>query len=56
MKAATKKAIWEAVKRFAATAWTVPAVKSVILTNLIRAGVPATLITVGVALVDAFKG
>ena len=56
MKAATKKAIWEAVKKAAVTAWEVPAVKSVVLTRLIRAGVPATLITVGVALFDAFKG
>lgn len=41
--------------RFIKIAWTIPAVKSLLMTNLIRLGVSGTVIAVAVALGDAYS-
>lgn len=59
MKATMKTILsigWETIKKVAITAWTIPAVKSALITWVIRLGVPAGLATLAVTLGDAFVG
>lgn len=59
MKTKTKPLLSKALsalKAFAVAAWTVPAVKSKLLTWLIRIGVPSGIATVALAVADALNG
>jgi len=59
MKAKTKAYISKALtftKAIAVAAWTVPAVKSALLTWVVRIGIPSALATAIFAIADALNG
>jgi hypothetical protein len=50
------KSIAKGAWHVAVVAWTVPAVRSVVATNLIRFGLPGTLVALGVAIGEKLGG
>lgn len=50
------KSITKGAWHVAVVAWTVPAVRSIVATNLIRFGLPGTLVAIGVAIGEKLAG